>query len=201
MNKNKLKFILYVLVFCIVLTAGSFFYLGTFFADDITYIKVDNKDTINNTNSDVKMILINEELKKLVDFVSRNDFIFKPGENLDVIAPKMFETVYGGIYLNEISNNINYKVMTSETYDKFRDYFNVTLENINIMGNKKIAYKQNNVENSKYFLDLDYPKLKGNIYEVNVKLVKNNEVVNEGVIKVSIVNDHIYYFSFYINEF
>lgn len=202
MNKNKLKFILYILIFCITLTASSFFYLGTFFADNVTYIKVDNKnEETTELENDPKIQMITKDLNKLVKLLNDNHLILSVGENLNKVAPLVMENVYGKNYKMEMINNENYKIMSPTEYKDFREYFNVTLDDVSTESyfgkGYKLAYKiDESKSDNTIFYDFGYPKLNGNVYESNIQIINKENLINKGIIKVSIVNNHIYYLSF-----
>jgi len=207
MDKNKMGFIAYILIFCTTITGICFFYLGNNFG--FTHVEpgknnIDREEIINNEK------IINDELAKLFDNLTMkstnntkckrfttdylsNFVVVEYNYNfLNDLAPLAMECMYDLSFENN--------KMTKMDYEKLNKYFNVSLENDIENKEMYIAYTRDGNGVNKYNYSIGDIIKTGNDYKAIVKVYEGAYLVSKGTIIATINDKHIYYKSFVLNE-
>lgn len=207
MDKNKMGFIAYILIFCTTITGICFFYLGNNFG--FTHVEP-GKNDINREEIANNEKIVNDELIKLFDNLTMKSTsnasckrfttnylseFTTSGYNynfLNDLAPLAMECMYGLVFENN--------KMTKKDYEELNKYFNVTLESD--IDNKEmyIAYNRGSSGVNKYNYSIGDIIKTGNDYKAVVKVYESAYLVSKGTIIVAVNDGHIYYKSFVLNE-
>lgn len=190
MNKDKIKYIVYILIFCIFVTALACFYLGTFFGEKYTFIEAKKGNEAPSLNEEVDEVKnkIEEDLINTFKLLNDRGIIKNNKITLNSVAPFIMEYKYN-LSTEEVSG---YKLINNEEYQRMLLYFNVSLADLSddidakyLNKGYRILYKIGPKESIN--ITLNSIMKKGEKYIINTSI---------GEFEVSFINEHIYYNSF-----
>lgn len=224
-NKNKLNFLVYILIFCVAIAAIGGYYLGISLTD-YTFVEVSpstdevvNIIDLNNLEKelDSNMDMVTMELNNLLAFLNSSSNTYENescgllksltisnGNILNVIAP----------YYYACNNNIKYtslgnlRLMSSTDYQEYQEYFNASLVSADSVidegegyygENYYLAYEVKDIAANNFYELKDIIK-ENNKYIANIAITnKNNNNKQNGKITISIKDNHVFYEAFTIN--
>ena len=224
-NKNKLNYLVYILVFCVAIAALGGYFLGNSLTD-YTFVEVSpstdevkNVLDLNNLDKelDSNMEAITMEVNNLIALLTPSsntyanescqllkNLIINKGNFLNIVGP----------YYYACNNNIkytalgNYRLMDNNTYQEYKEYFNATLVSADSVIDEGegyygedyyLAYEVKSM-NSNYSYELKDIIKDNNKYISNIEITnRNNNNKQNAKITISIKDNHIYYESFTVN--
>lgn len=190
MNKYKIKYIVYILIFCVFVTALACFYLGTFFGEKYTFVEAKKGNEVPSLNEEVDEIKnkIEEELINTFKLLNNKGVIKNNKITLNSLAPFIMEYKYN-LTTEEVSG---YKLINNEEYQRMLLYFNVYLADLSddidakyLNKGYRILYKISPKKSIN--ITLNSIMKKGEKYIINTSI---------GEFEVIFINEHIYYNSF-----
>lgn len=211
MEKNKVSFIIYIIIFCTFITGIGFFFLGKNIGLSVMYPgKTEiNRDEIKENNE-----LVEKELDNLFSYLNKSNYDdsncqmfhsshlenFVHSTNKYDFLHDLAPVIMTCMYKANLKEADGYKVMDSNTYNTFKKYFNVTLEK-NTKEDYYNAYLNDyKINENKFKYVLDKINKSNGLYRADVMVYENNILISKGSIGVSIKDSHIYYEYFYLNE-